>query len=529
MNAHGAVRPGTPSAAVCRAADPRAAAQASDRRSAGKALYDEELLAVPRREGGRRGLRRPASAAPAAQLHDRQVQDPHHAQRRAAHAPGPRSTSSGTACRTRRCPPGRTHRSRRRRTRGLRHVASRRTSPSRRRPRKPIASRAPRRSPHESVEQGKKIYARPAAPTATATLGRGDGPSAPTLKDDWQPDPRRGPSQPWTFRGGAIARGYLPDDEHRAQRHAHAVVRRRAQAGAALGDHRLHRSLSAPSGRRLHQPGRRQARRGSDRCRPRGPPASPGRRRRAFRSSGRSWSRGASSIRPRRGDRAAPSTMQDSIAFLVRWHDMTRRRHGQERPVAPGAAGGGGRGARAAAAPAAGGDVWGEAADPAPAAAPAGDDVWGESAGGAAAAPAGSEFSDAVAVQIPFAGAARRPQALLHLRRRAELRRSLVLRSRRHRGPREQFTGKGSASITAHEATEPKASRATTRATWSVIFKRPLRSSLGRQLHPGPVRARRVLGLGRLLARARQPPGSHASGLRVHSSRRASLAVVPDG
>ena len=46
----------------------------------------------------------------------------------------------------------------------------------------------------ESVELGKKLYEETGCVKCHGTLGRGDGPSAPTLKDDWgHRDPRGGP------------------------------------------------------------------------------------------------------------------------------------------------------------------------------------------------------------------------------------------------------------------------------------------------------------------------------------------------
>ncbi len=98
---------------------------------------------------------------------------------------------------------------------------------------------------------------------------------------------------------------------------------------------------------------------------------------------------------------------QRKIAFEVSWDDTHADTTGKNAPdlqVPP--AEEEAEAAPAEAAPAAGGgDFWGESAAPAPSpsAAPAGSgDFWGEGAGEApAAAPAGSEFSDAVAVQLP--------------------------------------------------------------------------------------------------------------------------------
>ena len=55
---------------------------------------------------------------------------------------------------------------------------------------------------------------------------------------------------------------------------------------------------------------------------------------------------------------------------------------------------------------------------------------------------------------------------------------------------------------------------------WSVIFKRPLRADVGRRVLAGRVHAGRLLGLGRVLARARQPARSHVCGTPSTSSRK---------
>src|SRR6185436_833151 len=56
----------------------------------------------------------------------------------------------------------------------------------------------------ESVEQGKKLFEENGCIKCHGTLGRGDGPSAPTLTDDWgHPIRPADLSQSWTFRGGS--------------------------------------------------------------------------------------------------------------------------------------------------------------------------------------------------------------------------------------------------------------------------------------------------------------------------------------
>ena len=206
------------------------------------------------------------------------------------------------------------------------------------------------------------------------------------------------------------------------------------------------------------------------------------RRRRAFRSSGRSWSRDARSIRPRRRVTVQAIYDAESIALLVRWHDMSAEKTGKNGPSlpvppeeeeearrAPAAASGSGAakpfGAtksprrRQAAGPRRAGSLC-RGAEPRQPAPP-------------------SEFSDAVAVQIPsqVPTGARKPYFIFG--DGAELGGSLVLRS----GP-----ARARCSSPAREA---RTSRPTTpsdltgvasydQGEWSVIFKRPLRAGLGR-------------------------------------------------
>ena len=69
---------------------------------------------------------------------------------------------------------------------------------------KPVPLPSAPRMTDESVEQGKKLYAETGCIRCHGNLGRGDGPSAPTLMDDWgHPIRPADLAQSWTFRGGS--------------------------------------------------------------------------------------------------------------------------------------------------------------------------------------------------------------------------------------------------------------------------------------------------------------------------------------
>jgi mono/diheme cytochrome c family protein len=69
---------------------------------------------------------------------------------------------------------------------------------------KPVDLPSAPRATKESAEQGKKLFEETGCIKCHGTLGRGDGPSAPTLKDDWDHPIRPADlAQRWTFRGGS--------------------------------------------------------------------------------------------------------------------------------------------------------------------------------------------------------------------------------------------------------------------------------------------------------------------------------------
>ena len=105
-----------------------------------------------------------------------------------------------------------------------------------------IAISSPPAITEESIEEGRKIYGELGCAGCHGQLGRGDGRSAATLKDDWgnhlMPVDM---TKRWTFRGGPTRQGHLPCFQHGSQRHPHAVVLRIAGRGEALAPRQLHR------------------------------------------------------------------------------------------------------------------------------------------------------------------------------------------------------------------------------------------------------------------------------------------------
>ena len=343
-------------------------------------------------------------------------------------------------------------------------------------------------STQESIDLGKKLYEETGCPRCHGTLGRGDGPSAPTLKDDWGSPIRAADlAQSWTFRGGSSREdifrtmttgfngtpmpGFL-DALTPEQRWAitdyiaslsgsdgpgytNLVVAKHAQEpidlsrGAASFE-------SAPVARfpiigQIMEPGR------------------------AFHP-------------PTTSVTVQAIYDAESIALLVRWHDMSAEKSGtngpslavppeEEEEASPVTGSGAGAPEQS---------VWGEeataTAPPGEAPTPgAAEDPFADAAAEPAAAP--SEFSDAVAVQIPtqLPSGARKPYFIFGDAENSvdlfffDLARSEPL----------QFTGKGSADIAPNDTGDATGVASYDRGEWSVIFKRPLRPDSGARFSPG--------------------------------------------
>ena len=438
----------------------------------GQEALSQELFAVPRREGGRRRICRPASAPEAAQLHDGQVQGSDDSQRSAPDASGPRQHHQArhavhVDARLAHTSPTRKCR--------ISPTSSRPSPPTSRTPKKspsPSRSRARRRATKESVELGKKLYEETGCVKCHGTLGRGDGPSAPTLKDDWgHPIRPADLAQSWTFRGGSsredifrtMSTGLngtpMPsflDALKPEQRWAitdfiaslsgsngpgytNLVVAKHVQdpidlakgtasfASARVARFPIIGQIMEP-GRSFHPPATSRDRSGDLRCGLHRPPRSMARHERgedgeerAVASRAAGGGRGAGDRRSR--GRAAPAARRGASSATRK---SPRPRPGKRQPVPSSCERPLCRRGHGASRPAI--RVLGRRLDP-----------------------------------DSLAGADRRPQALLHLRRRPELGRSLVLRSGPPRSPSVHRQGKRG-----HRAQRLRAmslgSRATTRA-----------------------------------------------------------------
>jgi mono/diheme cytochrome c family protein len=350
---------------------------------------------------------------------------------------------------------------------------------------KPISLPGAPKSTKESIELGKKLYEENGCVKCHGTLGRGDGPSAPTLVDEWgHPIRPADLTQRWTFRGGSSR-----EDIFRTMSTGLNGTPMPSFADALKDDQRwaitnFIDSLSSGNG-----PGYTNlviAKHVDDPI---------------------DLSKGAANFESARIARFPiigqitepvrefhpPTTSvtvravydADSIALLVQWDDMSAQKTGKNGPSLP--------------------VPQTEEEEPAAAAAPSAKNPFGEAevapapagqppAGGqpppanpfaeeaAPAAPA-SEFSDAVSIQIPsqVPTSARKPYFIFGDSQNSvdlwffDLARPAPL----------QFTGKGSADIAPNDTGDITGVASYDQGEWSVIFKRPLRAGSGAPLSSG--------------------------------------------
>jgi len=338
---------------------------------------------------------------------------------------------------------------------------------------------------NESIEIGKKLYVDNGCVKCHGTLGRGDGPSATTLKDDLGLPIRAADlSQSWTFRGGSsredifrtMSTGLngtpmpsfldaLPPEQRWAitdfivslsgsdgPNYSNLVVAKYVPDPIDIANGAAS-FASAPAVRfpvigQVTEPGR-------------------------------SFHPPATSV-----------TVQaiydaESIALLVRWHDMSPENTGTNGPSLPvppeeEEASGGEGGVTGGSST---GSVFG---DEEVAATPGGtEQAAADPFAEPDVAPAGqpSEFSDAVAVQIPaqVPTGARKPYFIFGDSQNPvdlwffDLARPDPL----------QFTGRGSGDVASNDTGDLTGIPSYDQGEWSVIFKRPLRASSGAPFTPG--------------------------------------------
>ena len=333
----------------------------------------------------------------------------------------------------------------------------------------------------ESAEQGKKIFVDTGCVKCHGTLGRGDGPSAPTLMDDWNHPIRAADlSQSWTFRGGPSR-----EDIFRTMSTGLNGTPMPSFADSltpeqrwAITDYIV--SLSATSGPAYtnivvvkHVDDAIDLAKGAA----------------SFASAPVARFPIVGQITEPVREFHPPATSiavqaiydADSIALLVRWHDRTAEKAGtngpslqvppeEEEEAAPAAPGGVEPG---------GANPFGDA-EVAPTA-PAGGQKAAATANpfeeeGAPATTA-SEFSDAVAIQVPSQTppGPRKPYFIFG---DSENSVDLWVFDLARAAP-QQFTGKGSGDIAPNDTGDVTGVASYDQGEWSVIFKRPLRASSG--------------------------------------------------
>jgi mono/diheme cytochrome c family protein len=341
----------------------------------------------------------------------------------------------------------------------------------------PIAIGTPPESSEESIARGKQLYVEQGCAACHGEGGRGNGQSAPTLLDDWGKHIRPADlSQRWTFRGGPtksdVFRTFstglngtpMPSyaDVLQEEDRWHLVNYIYSLGSGDAPDYRslvvatfLEDDIDLAQGEALF------AQAETARFPLVGQIMEPG----------RSFYPSASSI----AVQAVYNTRE--IAFLLRWGDMRADTAGHNDPALEvpdwdedNAA------ATDAAEPAGEDDFFGDAE------APAGDDFFGETTAAPAGGAGPSEFSDAVALQLPLVLPAgiRKPYFLFGDTAGAVDLWFLDLAKATDTGaPVRQYVGRGSSALEAVIGDPFQATASYVDGEWRVLVKRPLTAVSG--------------------------------------------------
>jgi mono/diheme cytochrome c family protein len=329
---------------------------------------------------------------------------------------------------------------------------------------KPVELPSAPRATKESIELGKKLYEENGCVKCHGMFGRGDGPSAPTLVDDWgHPIRPADLAQSWTLRGGSSR-----EDIFRTMSTGFNGTPMPSFADALKPEQRwaitdFIDSLSGGNGpgyanlalvRHVQDPIDLAKGAASFASAPvaRFPIVG------QIMEPGRAFHPPATSV-----------TVQaiydgESIALLVRWHDMSAEKAGKNGPSLP--------------VPPEEEEEAGPAAQPAAAAQPA--DPFAEPVAATAPVP---EFSDAVAIQIPsqVSTGARKPYFIFGDSQNPV---DLWFYDLARPDPL-QFSGKGSADIAPNATGDVTGVASYDQGEWSVIFKRALKATSGAPFTPG--------------------------------------------
>ncbi len=325
---------------------------------------------------------------------------------------------------------------------------------------------------NESIELGKKLYDETGCVKCHGTVGRGDGPSAPTLVDDLGHPLRPADlAQSWTFRGGSSREdifrtmttgfngtpmpGFL-DAQTPEQRWAITdyIVSLSGKNGPAYTNLVVARHVQDPIDLTKGAASFGSA------------PAA------RFPIVGQIMEPGRAFHPPTTSVTVQAIYDAESIALLVRWHDMSAQKTGTNGPSLPvppeeeGSAPGGGQDA--------GKSPFGEAELAPGRAQQTAKDPFAEQE---APADQPSEFSDAVSIQIPsqVPTSARKPYFIF-----GDPQNSVDLWFFDLARPDPlQFTGRGSADLAPNDTGDLTGVASYDQGEWSVVFKRPLRATSG--------------------------------------------------